>query len=445
MLLSVLLFVDEAHGLPTFFHLASCQHDRLLQLALQAALVAHQLGHIVVEVAVVDVALGAFQLFADEVGEEAVLLLVVAIHVVLHGGGVEDDDIVAQTQATRAFGVVIQAHQYLAVALIAVEAGIEDESNVVGNHAVEPAAQRIHGQALLKESLGVALAQLRCHVDVSFASPSAHAAQVHAAGYDVRIVVVVRDAVAAVIYYQTGIAAVGTQYVLQPIDALLLNLCHAGVLDDAHVTLGNAQRLHKVFSHYRGVSPSVGTVGERCLVVFVGDDDGVGIFVAAGLVHRDVVLDELVVDQYLVHVGNHLVEGGVQCDLHAAAAECGALRAIAAGDVLVAVVCFLQRADVLQIVAYALGAQIGQLCVRSDADAVIYAHTDVLAVEMGGLILIVAILSAILHALLYGRFVRRAGYFYAHLLAVGKEIVVVLSQQLVGYLAQSQARVRLFH
>lgn len=133
---------------PIILHFAAKNHGRLLEFALERRFVADGLFHIVEELAIGDVALGALELFHDVISQETMLLILESESSFVEVGSSKDADVAAKTHTLHSLHRLGNVDDSFATSVNAVEAAIKDESEVVFVHAVKPAAQSVERQAL---------------------------------------------------------------------------------------------------------------------------------------------------------------------------------------------------------------------------------------------------------------------------------------------------------
>ena len=88
------------------------------------------------------------QLLEEEIGEKAMVLLVEGIGGFVERRRGEDDDVAANAQSFGFLVAVFDVDQRHAVALHAVEGGVEDDGHRFQWHAGKPGAEGVNPQAL---------------------------------------------------------------------------------------------------------------------------------------------------------------------------------------------------------------------------------------------------------------------------------------------------------
>ena len=73
------------------------------------------------------------------------------------------------------------------------------------------------------------------------------------------------------------VAALRLDDVLEPVNAHVVDLLAAGIVQHLHVAGGDAQRVHEILVQHIPVIGGKVAVGQRGRVLFVGDNQGVGL------------------------------------------------------------------------------------------------------------------------------------------------------------------------
>ena len=377
-------------------------------------------------------------------------------------GGVEHHGVGAEVGlAFLLLGVdfAVGAQDGLAVAALAVEAGVEHHREVLHRVGLEGVAEGVDAEALVGQAADLFFAQhdveaaavvfvggvLLLTTTTLFPVEALDVVGVDAVGQQVGDAAQVGQPVAGVVDDEVGaglrrlaLAGHGLRELGQPVDAFLLDGGQRGVVEHFHLPLRHPEGVDKVLASNVAVVRGIGHIGDqRVLVTLVGDDEHIGVGVAlAGA--GDVVVHVVVLHPLGAHAGHRLAVHVDDAYLDGGAAVVVGIERVLVrlGHVAVIVARVLQRGVLLlEVGADGLGAEVGELAVVADARAAVDGDAEAFAVEHHGAVAELAVAAVIAHGggelRAVGR--RRDGDF--HLLA----LLQVLGQRAVEELARQAA------
>lgn len=163
---------------------------------------------------------------------------------------------------------------------------------------------------------------IKCHggIDFALSCPCLHVGEIHAARDEERTIVRVGESVSGIVHHDVGVAVHCFGYVFEPFHSFFLDLGDGGVCEDFHMSFGHAEGAHEILFDYQSVSVGVFAVWQGGLVGLVGDDYHESVAVAIGDALWNVIFNEFVVNEFLIHISHVFVEGFVDGEFHAASA-----------------------------------------------------------------------------------------------------------------------------